>query len=79
MRRLRESSDSVPERLVVGARLGQLLEHRDAFGEQHEVVVDALIGAGIPADFVRASSLLEAPAIGAAAIALGLEDTPCPS
>jgi hypothetical protein len=79
MRRLRESSDGVPERLVVGARLGRMLEHRDAFGSQSDVIADALIRAGIPADFVRASTSIEAPAIGTAAIALGLEDAPCPS
>lgn len=79
MQRLRESVGVVPERAVVGARLGQLIAMPEARGMLRDRIVERLRVAGLPADFVRASTLLEAPAFGAAALALGLENVACPS
>ncbi len=79
MQRLRDLGSATPERAVVGARLGQLIALPEARTTLHDPIVEHLRAAGLPDDFVRASTLLEAPCFGAAALALGLEDEACPS
>jgi len=79
MQRLRDPAGIVPECAVVGARLGVLLAHPDFRAVFHESVVAGLSQSSLPADFVRASTMLEAPAFGAAVLALGMENEPCPS
>lgn len=79
MQRLRDSGRDAPERAVVGARLGALIALPAAREMLHDRIVEQLRAANLPADFVRASTLLEAPCFGAAALALGLQDEPCPS
>lgn len=79
MQRLREHGDNAPERAVVGARLGALIALPSAHALLRDRIVERLVAAGLPPDFVRASTLLEAPCYGAAALALGLEDEACPS
>lgn len=79
MERLRSPAGIVPECAVVGARLGLLLAHPELRRSLGDPVRAGLEGAGLPPDFVRASTLLEAPCFGAAALALGLEDAACPS
>lgn len=79
MQRLRDPAGFVPECAVVGARLGVLLALPDLRTVFHDRVVEGLRAAGLPPAFVRASTLLEAPCFGAAALALGLEDESCPS
>jgi hypothetical protein len=79
MRRLRDHGFGTPECAVVGARLGALIALPAARAMLHEPIVEHLRAAGLPPDFVRASTLLEAPCYGAAALALGLENEACPS
>jgi len=79
MQRLREQAGVVPERAVVGARLGALIAMPETREMLHDRIVEHLRAAGLPDDFVRASTLLEAPCFGAAALALGLQDEACPS
>lgn len=79
MRRLREPAGIVPTCAVVGARLGGLLASAELRRSLREPVEDGLERLGLARDFVRASTLLEAPCYGAAAIALGLEDRACRS
>ncbi len=79
MQRLRDLGYSAPERAVVGARLGALIALPEARAMLHDRIVANLGAAGLPTDFVRASTLLEAPCYGAAALALGLEGEACPS
>jgi len=79
MQRLREGGGIVPERAVVGARLGALIALPAARAMLRDRIVERLRAAELPEDFVRASTLLEAPSYGAAALALGLENEACPS
>ncbi len=79
MRRLRETAGIVPDRAVVGARLGTLLAHPDLHRVFRDPVREGLERAGLSPDFVRGSTLLEAPCFGAAALALCLQDEACPS
>ncbi len=79
MRRLREPAGIVPERAVVGARLGQLLARAELREQTGDLLRLGLQKIGLPADFVHTSEMLEAPAFGAAALALGLENEDCPS
>ncbi len=79
MRRLSEPAGIVPERAVVGARLGQFIALGGIGKNLGERISTGLEKASLPADFVRPSQMLEAPAFGAAALALGLENEDCPS
>lgn len=79
LRRLRDPAGIVPERAVVGARLGQLLARTDLRDSSGDRLRQGLERIGLSADFVHTSEMLEAPAFGAAALALGLENEDCPS
>ncbi len=68
---LRECRGVVPERCVVGQRLGGLLARADLAPLLREPAERALLEHGLPPGFLHVSRLDEAPAIGAAAPTFG--------